>query len=101
MSFETGDVKVKTEERVIQRIVEVPMFKDVEIERPSFIDKEIVIEKPKYVDVTYERPIFRNMIVEVPVFVDKIIEVEKVVILTEANSALTTVSLKLVFREEM
>ena len=47
--------------------------------------------KGNYVDVTYERPIFKNVIVEVPVFVDKIIEVEKVVILTEANSALTTV----------
>ena len=65
MGFDEGQgVRVNSEIKVIDRVVETPIFKDVEIERPLFRDKIINIDVPKYIDKIIERPVFVDVITE-------------------------------------
>ena len=69
MAFESGNsTEVNTTRKVIERIVEIPQFKDVEVLRPVLVDKivEVLV------------PVFKDYNVDKPVFVEKIIEVQKV-----------------------
>ena len=63
--------------KVIDKIVHVPKYVEVIIEKPVLQEKIVQYEKPVYVDREIINPILRD--VDVPVEKVKIIEVEKIV----------------------
>lgn len=65
-------IKVKVVE--IEKTVEVPVFKNVEVDKPVFIKKEY--ERPIIIDKEYERPVIIDKEYEKPVIVNKEVVVE-------------------------
>lgn len=70
-----------------EKSVEVPKYKDIEIERVKFIDKEVIntilvdkhVINPIFEDVNVERPIFQDRVMINPKFEDVIIQKPKFV----------------------
>jgi hypothetical protein len=89
MPFDTGSnmvdaeafkkaVKETTTERIVDRIVEVPKYKEVIVQKPKFVEKTISIDKPIYKEVEVERIRYIEKVVEVPKYIEKQIIVETV-----------------------
>lgn len=96
-------IETQIAKKVIQRIVEVPKFKTVEVQRAKIVEKNIEVKVPVFVDYNVPRPvfkdriitvtdvkvnkieqevivpIFREKVVEVPRYIEKVIEVPKFV----------------------
>lgn len=78
--YDDGEKKKRqTTEVVIEKIVHVPTFVEVEVEVPIFTDKEYErpvvtdkeYERPVVTDKEYERPVIRQVEYEKPIVTDK------------------------------
>jgi len=85
MAFGHGnDVEIEKTKQVIEYVVEVPVYKDVIVDRPVWVDK--IIQMPVFVPYEVPRATFVDKEVSVPVFkhvevpVEKIVEVQKEVV---------------------
>ena len=77
MGFAAGE-KEEREEIKVKRVVEIPQYKTVEVERPVFKERKIEIIKPEFKRKIIEKPVYREVTVEKPIFEKKVIKVEKV-----------------------
>lgn len=57
-------------DKTIGEIVQFKIIeKELEIEKPKYVEKEFEI--PKYIEVEYEKPVIKEVIYERPIVVDK------------------------------
>lgn len=89
------------EEKVIGEIVQFKIIeKEVVVEVPKYVEKEVIV--PKFVEKVYEVPVYKTVTYEKPVITTKDITSElKLMIMSEVEKAIASVIQNLKFQFEI
>jgi hypothetical protein len=80
MAFQAGQEETREEIKVL-RVVEIPEYKTVIVDKPVIKEKPYEVSVPVFIEMEISQPVFKRVIVEVPEYVIKEIIVEKVKII--------------------